>query len=79
MTILVCIASMVLLFMAVPVFMVFGIGSAASAILDLGLPWSTLIQVSFSAVTKSVLIAVPLFIFSGLAMLRGGIAGRLVN
>ena len=70
---------MVLLFMAVPVFMVFGIGSAASAILDLGLPWSTLIQVSFSAVTKSVLIAVPLFIFSGLAMLRGGIAGRLVN
>jgi C4-dicarboxylate transporter DctM subunit len=71
--------SMVLLFMAVPVFMVFGIGSAASAILDLGLPWSTLIQVSFSAVTKSVLIAVPLFIFSGLAMLRGGIAGRLVN
>ena len=79
MTILACIASMVLLFMAVPVFMVFGIGSAASAILDLGLPWSTLIQVSFSAVTKSVLIAVPLFIFSGLAMLRGGIAGRLVN
>ncbi len=79
MTVLMIAASMLLLFMAVPVFLVFGAGSASAAILDLNLPWSTLIQVSYAAITKPVLIAIPLFIFSGLAMLRGGIASRLVN
>ncbi|MDB3944357.1 TRAP transporter large permease [Gammaproteobacteria bacterium] len=79
MTVLMIAASMLLLFMAVPVFLVFGAGSAGAAILDLGLPWSTLIQVSYAAITKPVLIAIPLFIFSGLAMLRGGIASRLVH
>jgi len=79
MTVLMIATSMLLLFMAVPVFLVFGAGSAGAAILDLGLPWSTLIQVSYAAITKPVLIAIPLFIFSGLAMLRGGIASRLVH
>ena len=79
MTVLMIAASMLLLFMAVPVFLVFGAGSAGAAILDLNLPWSTLIQVSYAAITKPVLIAIPLFIFSGLAMLRGGIASRLVS
>jgi tripartite ATP-independent transporter DctM subunit len=79
MTVVAIAASMLLLFMAVPIFLVFGAGSAGAAILDLGLPWSTLIQVSYAAVTKPVLIAIPLFIFSGLAMLRGGIASRLVH
>ena len=43
------------------------------------MPWSTLIQVSFGSMTKHVLIAVPLFIFAGMVMLRGGAAARLVH
>ena len=65
--------------MSVPIFLVFGIGSSAAAILGLGLPWSTLIQVSFGAMTKHILVAVPLFIFAGMVMLRGGAARRLVD
>ena len=68
-----------LLFMSVPVFLVFGLGSSVSAIWGLQLPWSTLIQVAFGAMTKHVLIAVPLFIFAGIVMLRGGAATRLVS
>ena len=64
-------SSIVLLLMSVPIFLVFGIGSSAAAILGLGLPWSTLIQVSFGAMTKHILVAVPLFIFAGMVMLRG--------
>jgi len=70
---------MFLLLMSVPIFLVFGIGSSAAAILGLGLPWSTLIQVSFGAMTKHILVAVPLFIFAGMVMLRGGAARRLVD
>lgn len=72
------ILSTVLLALSVPIFMVFGLGSAIVAIWSLDLPWSTLIQVSFGSVTKHVLIAVPLFIFAGMVMLRGGAAARLV-
>ena len=36
-------SSLLLLLMSVPIFLVFGIGSSAAAILGLGLPWSTLI------------------------------------
>ncbi len=72
-------SSIVLLLMSAPIFLVFGIGSSAAAILGLGLPWSTLIQVSFGAMTKHILVAVPLFIFAGMVMLRGGAAKRLVN
>ncbi len=71
--------SVVLLFLSVPIFLVFGLGSAISAIWGLHLPWSTLIQVAFGSLTKHVLIAVPLFIFTGMVMLRGGAAARLVN
>lgn len=71
--------SLVLLIFSVPIFMVFGLGSAGTAIWGMGLPWSTLIQVSFGAMTKHVLIAVPLFIFTGMVMLRGGAAARLVH
>ena len=72
-------SSLILLILSVPIFLVFGIGSSAAAIFGLGLPWSTLIQVSFGAMTKHVLVAVPLFIFAGMAMLRGGAAKRLVD
>ena len=71
--------SLVFLFLSVPIFMVFGLGSATTAIWGVNLPWSTLIQVSFGAMTKHVLIAVPLFIFTGMIMLRGGAAARLVH
>lgn len=71
--------SLLLLFLSVPIFMVFGLGSAATAIWGMNLPWSTLIQVSFGSMTKHVLIAVPLFIFTGMVMLRGGAAARLVH
>ncbi|MCR9139956.1 MAG: TRAP transporter large permease [Alphaproteobacteria bacterium] len=72
-------ASLLLLILSVPIFMVFGLGSAATAIWGMNLPWSTLIQVSFGSMTKHVLIAVPLFIFTGMVMLRGGAAARLVH
>lgn len=71
--------SSILLFLSVPIFLVFGLGSSVSAIWGLNLPWSTLIQVAFGSMTKHVLIAVPLFIFTGMVMLRGGAAGRLVG
>ena len=71
--------SFILLFLSVPIFLVFGLGSSIAAIWGLNLPWSTLIQMAFEAMNKHVLIAVPLFIFSGMVMLRGGAATRLVN
>lgn len=71
--------SLFMLILSVPIFMVFGLGSAITAIWGMGLPWSTLIQVSFGSMTKHVLIAVPLFIFTGMVMLRGGAASRLVH
>ena len=73
------IVAIVLLLMALPIFLVFGIGGALAAIVGMELPWSTLIQVAFGSVTKHVLVAVPLFIFAGMIMLRGGMAARLVN
>ena len=79
MYLLALIISLVLLFCSVPIFLVFGLGSSIAAIWGLNLPWSTLIQVSFGSLTKHVLIAVPLFIFAGMAMLRGGAASRLVG
>ena len=71
--------SFLFLAIGVPIFLVFGVGSSISAIWGLNLPWSTLIQVAFAAMTKHILIAVPLFIFAGMVMLRGGSANRLVN
>ena len=71
--------SLILLIGSVPIFLVFGLGSSVAAISGLNLPWSVLVQVSFGALTKHVLIAVPLFIFAGMAMLKGGAASRLVH
>ena len=79
MYILAFLISFFLLCFSVPIFLVFGIGSSMAAIFGLNLPWSVLIQVSFGALTKHVLIAVPLFIFAGMVMLRGGAATRLVD
>lgn len=68
-----------LLVLSVPIFLVFGIGGAMIAVGDLNLPWATFLQVSVGAVTKHVLLAIPLFIFAGFVMLHAGVAERLVN
>ena len=73
------IVSIALLAVAVPIFLVFGIGSSIVAVAGLGLPWATLLQVSLGAMTKQLLLAIPLFIFAGSVMVRGGMAARLVN
>ncbi|MBT6274303.1 MAG: TRAP transporter large permease [Chromatiales bacterium] len=71
--------SVCLLLLSVPIFLVFGVGSTLVATLELNQPFTTLLQVSFGAITKHVLLSIPLFIFAGLVMLRAGVAGRLVN
>lgn len=65
--------------LSVPLFIVFGIGSAAIALEVLRLPAQSLMQVSFDAMTKQVLVAIPIFIFAGAVMLHGGAARRLVD
>ena len=65
--------------LSVPLFLVFGAGSAAIAFEVLGLPLHTLMQVSFDAMTKQVLVSIPIFIFAGAVMLHGGSARRLVD
>jgi len=74
--VLLAVAGMLL---SVPLFLVFGIGSAGVALNVLGLPANNLIQVSFDAMTKQVLVAIPIFIFAGAVMLHGGAARRLVD
>ena len=73
------IISLILLLIAVPIYLVFGIGSSLIATIELKQPFTTLLQVSYGAITKHVLLSIPLFIFAGLVMLRAGVAGRLVH
>ena len=72
-------AAVVMLLLAVPLFFVFGISSAGIAIWGLNLPSHTLMQVSFDAMTKQVLVAIPIFVFAGSVMFHGGSARRLVD
>lgn len=72
-------AALVMMLLAVPLFFVFGIGSAGIAVWALNLPAHTLMQVSFDAMTKQLLVAIPIFIFAGNAMFHGGAARRLVD
>lgn len=73
------VAAICLMLLSVPLFLVFGIGSAAIALFSLKLPATTLMQLSFDAMTKHVLVAIPIFIFAGNIMLHGGAAKRLVD
>lgn len=68
-----------LMLLSVPLFFVFGVSSAAIAVWGLNLPSHTLMQVSFDAVTKQVLVAIPIFVFAGNIMYWGGAARRLVD
>jgi tripartite ATP-independent transporter DctM subunit len=71
--------AMLAMVLSVPLFIVFGIGSAAIALDVLRLPAHSLMQISFDAMTKQVLVAIPIFIFAGAVMLHGGAARRLVD
>ncbi len=64
---------------SVPIFLVFGLSGSLVVINALKLPWSLLTQVTFDSITKYILLAIPLFIFSGMAMVEGGMARRLVD
>ncbi len=69
----------VALFLSVPIFLVFALSGGIVVIGALNLPWSVLTQVTFGAITKYILLAIPLFIFSGMVMVEGGMARRLVD
>ncbi len=69
----------VLMVLSVPLFLVFGVSAAGIALEALRLPPHTLMQVSFDAMTKHVLVAIPIFIFAGAIMYHGGAATRLVR
>ena len=64
---------------SVPIFLVFGLSGSLVVINALKLPWSLLTQITFDSITKYILLAIPLFIFSGMAMVEGGMARRLVD
>jgi C4-dicarboxylate transporter DctM subunit len=67
------------LFISVPIFLVFGLSGSLVVINALNLPWSVLTQVTFDSISKYILLAIPLFIFSGMIMVEGGMARRLVK
>jgi C4-dicarboxylate transporter DctM subunit len=64
---------------SVPIFLVFGLSGSLVVVNALNLPWSVLTQVTFDSITKYILLAIPLFIFSGMVMVEGGVARRLVD
>ena len=68
----------VTLLISVPIFLVFGMSGSLVVINALNLPWSMVTQVTFDSITKYILLAIPLFIFSGMIMVEGGMARRLV-
>ena len=67
------------LFLSVPIFLVFGLSGSVVVINHLNLPWSVLTQVTLDSISKYILLAIPLFIFSGMVMVEGGMARRLVS
>ena len=68
----------VALLISAPIFLVFGMSGSLVVINALNLPWSMVTQVTFDSITKYILLAIPLFIFSGMVMVEGGMARRLV-
>ncbi len=67
-----------LLALGVPIAFALGIAPLLT-LADRGIPFIALPQIIFEATDSFVLLAVPLFILSGLLMQHGGIAGRLVD
>jgi C4-dicarboxylate transporter DctM subunit len=64
---------------SVPIFLVFGLSGSLVVVHALNLPWSVITQVTFDSITKYVLLAIPLYIFSGMVMVEAGMARRLVD
>jgi C4-dicarboxylate transporter, DctM subunit len=73
------VAGIIALLIAVPIFLVFGLSGSMVVINGLGLPWSMITQVTFDSISKYILLAIPLFIFSGMVMIEAGMARRLIN
>ncbi len=69
----------VALLISVPIFIVFGLSGSLVVVNALNLPLSTVTQVVYESITKYILLAIPLFIFSGMVMVEGGMARRLVD
>jgi tripartite ATP-independent transporter DctM subunit len=69
----------VTLLISVPIFLVFGLSGSLISIQGLNLPWSMVTQVTFDSITKFILLAIPLFVFSGMVMVEAGMARRLIN
>ncbi|MGG5819416.1 TRAP transporter large permease [Falsiroseomonas sp. HW251] len=69
---------MALLALGVPIAFALGIAPLVT-LADRGIPFIALPQIIFEATDSFVLLAVPLFILSGLLMQSGGIAARLVE
>jgi C4-dicarboxylate transporter DctM subunit len=67
------------LIISVPIFLVFGLSGSLVVVNALHLPWSVLTQVTFDSISKYILLAIPLFVFSGMIMVEGGMARRLVD
>jgi len=65
--------------LSVPVFLVFGLSGSMVIVNALQLPVTILTQITFDSITKYILLAIPLFIFSGMVMVEGGMARRLVD
>jgi tripartite ATP-independent transporter DctM subunit len=68
----------VLLVLEVPISLALGVAAIGTALLTSVTPAEVLLIQMFTTATSFVLLAVPLFIFAGLLMARGGIAEDLV-
>jgi tripartite ATP-independent transporter DctM subunit len=73
------IIGVITLLISVPIFIVFALSGSMVVIGALDLPWSMITQLTFDAVTKYILLAIPLFIFSGMVMVEAGMARRLID
>lgn len=71
--------SVLFLFIGVPIFIVFTILGEVLLGFHLGIPMEAIAQGMYNSIAKYILIAVPLFIFSGNLMLAGGLSRRLVD
>lgn len=68
-----------LLAIGVPIFMVFVISGGLVTSVHLGVPWSSMAQHVIEAITKYILLAIPLFILAANIMVQGGLSQRLVD
>lgn len=70
---------LVILFLGMPVAFAIGLAGLFFFILTPGLPWTILVQKSFSTTQSFTMLAIPLFVFAGNLMNNTGITKRLVK